>query len=446
MFNRLLAVLVLGFSIISFGGKADWSEAIQAYNQQNYLLAEQEFKQLLPLGNANAAYNLAVMALRGEGQQVDYVKGAAYLQFAAELARPDAAELFDTVMAALSSEQKQYVQLAYEELNTALLITHRFIYSRDLPERTASVLKVTHREKPRYPKEAAEQGYFGYVTLWALVDGNGVVQIVDIVESYPENVFDRSATTALKKWRYEKTGQQHIIKVQLDYMLSTVVNTKDTERNLQQGNVWKFAVANSAPYQEMLGTTLHLLDIQSRKYFVTEKASQADNNVPDLSLFRTLDSELSFDTPSFDGKVTVEVDTKGKIIAIPDSSQLISPEESQLIGQSLHGKMNSGMYRLSNTVGNQIIVRPVTSLPNYLDAGFWWEKAAKNGHKRAQKILAARDEQWQQYLLSQEDPAVLAWSGAQQILAGQSEQGKQMLERAIALDYSLATALKKQLM
>src|SRR5690554_2080382 len=72
---------------------ADWWQALTAYEQQNYNLAQQEFEKLLPLGNKDAAFNLGAMYFNGEGVTQDRNKALAYFMLAAELGRADAGNL-----------------------------------------------------------------------------------------------------------------------------------------------------------------------------------------------------------------------------------------------------------------------------------------------------------------------------------------------------------------
>ena len=81
-----------------------------------------------------------------------------------------------------------------------------------------------------------------------------------------------------------------------------------------------------------------------------------------------------------------------------------------------------------------------------MSAMFWLEQAAKNGNLEAQRVMAASDSRWENYLLSQQDGEVMAWAGTRLILDGQREQGMQLLEQAIAKNYAPAKEMKQQFM
>jgi protein TonB len=62
---------------------------------------------------------------------------------------------------------------------------------------------VRRRANLRYPLEAERDGITGYVVLRGLVERNGRVSRVDILESSPPGVFDDAAKTAFAQWTFE---------------------------------------------------------------------------------------------------------------------------------------------------------------------------------------------------------------------------------------------------
>jgi len=78
----------------------------------------------------------------------------------------------------------------------------------------------TTRIEPKYPIKAAQAGTEGSVLLKFNVEADGSVSHVDVVKGKPAYVFDKSAITALKQWRYKASGKvSKDLLVQLDYLM-----------------------------------------------------------------------------------------------------------------------------------------------------------------------------------------------------------------------------------
>jgi protein TonB len=71
------------------------------------------------------------------------------------------------------------------------------------PAALAASLKRTRYVPPEFPSKALSQRVAGSVTVEYIVDVNGDPRDVRIVEATPPGVFDKAATTAVKKWHYE---------------------------------------------------------------------------------------------------------------------------------------------------------------------------------------------------------------------------------------------------
>ncbi len=54
-----------------------------------------------------------------------------------------------------------------------------------------------------YPKRARTEGITGYVTLNLLIDTNGSVERVKVLESEPPGVFDEAASRAVTNWEFD---------------------------------------------------------------------------------------------------------------------------------------------------------------------------------------------------------------------------------------------------
>ena len=63
--------------------------------------------------------------------------------------------------------------------------------------------QLTHRVPPEYPQSALRSGVQGFVDVHFTITTEGTVTNVAVVSSDPADVFNRAATDAVRKWRYE---------------------------------------------------------------------------------------------------------------------------------------------------------------------------------------------------------------------------------------------------
>lgn len=62
-------------------------------------------------------------------------------------------------------------------------------------------------EAPSFPRAAERRGIEGHVVVRYNVSPEGVVADVEVVESSPSGIFDRSVMRALEQWRYAAAPQ-----------------------------------------------------------------------------------------------------------------------------------------------------------------------------------------------------------------------------------------------
>lgn len=80
-----------------------------------------------------------------------------------------------------------------------------------------SVIKRAGRE-PEFPKEAAREGLTrGSVRARVLIDAAGNVSNVEILESRPSRVFDRSVRRALMDWKFNPGAAQRVYEAEIDF-------------------------------------------------------------------------------------------------------------------------------------------------------------------------------------------------------------------------------------
>lgn len=83
------------------------------------------------------------------------------------------------------------------------------------------------RIEPKYPVEAAKNNQEGSVILQFDIAKNGSTDNIQVIESFPQQVFDKVSVTALEQWTYKpriqggKAQRQTGLTVQLDYRMDT---------------------------------------------------------------------------------------------------------------------------------------------------------------------------------------------------------------------------------
>ncbi|MDP5144730.1 TonB family protein [Rheinheimera baltica] len=431
-------------ALLSCGAvQADMLDALKAYEQKNYIDAQQQFAELLPLGNELAAFNLGVMAYQAEGQPQDLTKALTYFMLAADLRHEQAKNLLARLAAQASEQQLELANQEFERLKQRVAIV-----ATDLTKsRNANAPEPIRRVHPDYPIEAARQGQFGYVALRFLVDEQGEVTAVDTMDAYPKKVFEKSSIQALKRWRFEPSGQKHLMNVRLNYSFDGGVKLSAVENMMEQHKLWEYAALGAPEYQLALGTLLSLIEIQSPNSFWYDPDMPLAAT-PDFSIY-TKHAVLRPDFDGFWGRAIVRVAEDGTITEQIKADFEPGSELTSLVGLKLKGKVETDVYRVarSSTDGaRRVYVTPSIQTSRAMSGMFWWEQAAKNGNLDAQRVMAAYDAQWENYLLSQQDAEVMAWTGTRLIINGQREQGMALLEQAIAKNYQPAKEMKKQFM
>lgn len=426
---------------------ANWLDAMLAYEAQDYPAARKNFTELLEVGNDMAAYNLAAMAYHGEGEEVDLVKAVAFFELAAGLGHPTAGQLASQLKVKLTAEQHQSIQQNLLALQDQVFIPKAV--TKTTENAKYDMPTVIERVPPRYPIGAARRGQFGYVNLRFLVDESGAVTSIDTLDAFPQGVFESSAIQAVKRWQYQPSDKKHLVRVKLDYTLDNKhIDAVQLTNLIKKEKLWQYAIAGVPNYQEILGSLLGLASSYSQHYFVEDETAQITTELPDLSVFASKNTP-KVKIEEFSGWATITLNEQGVVTEVSERHLYPDSSDINLIGLQVSKKGTAGEYRItraSDKLSANIDVKHVTKVAATLTPHFWWESAARNGDQRAQQIMAANDSRWERYLLAKQDPVVMAWVGSRMILEGDRQQGMDLLEQAIALNYPQAREMKKQLM
>jgi len=138
----LRAVLIAGALLAAAAARADFQAALRDYNAGHYDTAHSEFLALAELGDCSSQFNLAAMALKGQGMPQDNASGVGWLEAAAG---NGCQQLVGNKLAALSAK------LDAQQARTAAQIVGR--YGRDALraafDQANSVAKTIRRAAPR---------------------------------------------------------------------------------------------------------------------------------------------------------------------------------------------------------------------------------------------------------------------------------------------------------
>ena len=202
--NFRILLLMSWLALFSNSIKADLLSATVNYHQANYSLAFEQFEQLAKLGNKDAIYNIAVMYLHGQGVDKNIIKAHSWFLLAADYGLADAGEhaaLIASQVAdkkALESDYKTLTKVhSYKVFSKQLLpVFDEAQKSQQAPIREYTV-------DAQYPEQAYEKGLEGWVWLEFDIDVSGAVKDIEILDSYPNNTFNRAITNAVRRWQYK---------------------------------------------------------------------------------------------------------------------------------------------------------------------------------------------------------------------------------------------------
>lgn len=433
MFRHILVTVLLLQPAAAF---ANFLTGLQAYENKDFATAQYEFSALLPIANEQAAFNLAAMAFNGEGQAADKVKALAYFELAAALGHPDAAAMVAKIKPVLDAGESATASTMLVKLQQSVVISAAEPETESKPE-----LIAIKRFAPKYPPAAARKGQFGYVNIRYVVDEQGVVIAVDSLDSFPENVFETEAMAAVKQWRYQPTGKKQLGSVKMTFSIGPL-QQRSLEKWLKKYRIWAYAAAGSPQHQEALGSLLHLVHNNSTVGLENDDRVAFNANKLPAALFSQSANIPSIRLEHFHGYAKVEVNDDGIVTKILEARyQKAKSAEELLLNKPLPNTLKAGIYSLHRRLDEEVSIHKYVAANPLYQYQYWWKTAAKNGDLRAQRFLAATDKQWEDYLLSKDDPQVQTWVGARMLLDGDTTNGKALLTKARAQNYPLAQEL-----
>ncbi len=198
----IIIFLSLGFSSNS---RADLLSATLEYNKGHYLSSYQEFHRLAKLGNRDAIFNIGVMYLHGQGVEKNLISAHSWFLLAADFGVDEARSAARLIEIEVNDQEA--LDRDYKLLNQKFSYA---IFSSDLQPVFSPIQynddkqpKRTYTLDAKYPQEAYEKGQEGWVWLDFDIDQSGAVKDVEILDSFPDNTFNRAIYNAVRRWRYE---------------------------------------------------------------------------------------------------------------------------------------------------------------------------------------------------------------------------------------------------
>jgi TonB family protein len=448
----LKQLLVSSALLTSFFTQADVYLAGHYYHQENYQQAKAEFERLLPLGNELAAFNLAVMAMKGQGMEQDLPLAYRYFLIAADLGHSGAAKGLNTLDAHLTAAQKQQIQqqLALQEKQWVPS------YATMLEQRkSASVLvdhsalpEVIERVEPKYPVTAARKGTQGFASVRFLIDEQGEVVYAQTQHSFPAGVFDEVSEQAIRQWRYQPSPDKSIRRITLDFKLA-VGGQAQWRKILMHSLVndsWPAAKAGVVHSQYSNAILLNYLD---QAAIGSVDLTQSTEELPKLSDFKS-EKAKAVKMPAFNGSAMLTVDPDKKLKKLT----ILSGEVPFAEGDTLSFINKAGDYKIApwdlnyNTgkaplyAKDKMYLRQIHQRPKEWTDEYWLDQAARNGLLEAQRARAQFDQGWAHYLQRQNDPVALGWQAIQLLTEDKTDEAKAVFSQAKAAGFEATAELE----
>jgi len=247
--NKLFILLFLTFSSVAY---ADFLDASEAYENNNFDQALSEYQALAKLGHHEAQHNLAVMHFLGQGTEKNPLQAYAWAGLAKASEDIKLHALQAKIKAKLNAKQlaeaqqqaqilqQQYGTDAIEQLWAPVTVkADESANSIDNQDSQTSDFTLTpvKRKAPNYPRSALRDGIQGWVKVTFEVHPDGTARKPVIADSFPEGVFDEATLKALRGFRFEvdyKPGVEPYPVCATQSITYEMHNTKNFKESYQQ--------------------------------------------------------------------------------------------------------------------------------------------------------------------------------------------------------------------
>jgi len=200
--------LVLLFILLSSSSAtADFNSAINDYQNGEFESAYSEFLSMAETGEKRSQFNLGIMYFYGQHVTKDIDQAYAWLKLATESetssqSEKEAFELVSSKISDIKKAEGAYKSIA-SQYSTQILIEKLYpelVKTENNADFHATPIKF---KNPRYPKRASYGGIQGWVRYKFDIDKLGVPRNIQLVESFPEEVFVKESRKVIPKWRFK---------------------------------------------------------------------------------------------------------------------------------------------------------------------------------------------------------------------------------------------------
>lgn len=417
------------------GTAASIDEAIQAYDKGDHQESYQQFYTLSRLGNPVAAKQLAYMASEGEGRDRSVVETYAFLKAAQTWGDTSVIPFIKRLEEEMSPAELVKAEEFYEQFQNNLYIKEL----EKVPLETAYNLhesespRATRKVQPKYPERSARQGNNGWSRQLVFVDAAGEVITSESYGSQFGN-FKRATARALGGWKFVANKP----KVTSVYFYFTHKDRAETEAGFFkaiQTDLWTPALQGAPGHQRMLAEMFAQI-VQLQTVRVTPVDTEV-SGAPQMADFKANEIELENELPAStftlgkNFKVS-DIDIYGANLMSDDELTEAMDEIKDYNFAEVEG-INNVRYRVMKDSTDRLTPFEINR-PRLWTSEFWWQQAAQNGDREAQRQRALVDAQWMEYLLEENDVFAQTWLGAMLVTRGKSDternRGIELLRQA----------------
>ncbi len=208
--NTMKTILITLLCLSVSTSHADFRDAQENYEKENFKLAYDEFLVLAKFGNLKAQHNVAVMLANGQGVEQNLPQAYSWSKISDSY--KNYADLTLSIKKQLSQDQliqsKKLTDMyfdQYAQINSKVLLGP-ISPKGPIKKSTKSRFKDIHRVPPTYPRIMALKGIQGWVDVMFNVYPDGSVKDIQIIEEIPRGgAFAKETIKAMEQSRFTHT-------------------------------------------------------------------------------------------------------------------------------------------------------------------------------------------------------------------------------------------------